>query len=53
MIDEASGRRYETCAACGEVWNVATVQEVPDDGYVCPKCLMREKQARLSERRTP
>lgn len=46
MIDEASGRRYEDCAMCGERWNVATVQQVPDDGYLCPKCLMKEKARR-------
>ena len=43
MIDERTGRRYETCALCGVVWNVAIVAEVPEDGYLCPTCRLKER----------
>ena len=35
---EAAERRYARCRCCGERWNIARGQRIPEDGYLCPRC---------------
>ena len=50
MIDEKTGRRYETCALCGLAWNVAKPMKLPDDGvYLCPVCEYKERKRRTKK----
>lgn len=37
-------RRYETCIACGQTWNVSTLAKIPWYGYVCPRCRSRKEK---------
>lgn len=32
-------RRYETCAGCGEEWNVS--RRAREGWYICPRCAYR------------
>lgn len=37
-----SDRRYETCAGCGEVYNVSIY--APKGRYLCPVCRAQKKK---------
>lgn len=39
------GARYETCRECKREWNISRYQEIPLDGYLCPRCLGKYRGA--------
>lgn len=40
--------RHEKCRKCGKVWNVSVYTEVPEIGYLCPTCELKELLQRRS-----
>ena len=44
--------RYETCAGCGQKWNVSAQAKIPRSGYICPRCRNAERRGE-PERRKP
>ena len=39
------GLRYEVCRECGLEWNVAKTAELPETGYICPRCRYKNRGA--------
>ena len=37
--EQEESRRYETCAGCGEEWNVSRMAR--EGWYICPRCAYR------------
>ena len=37
--EQKESRRYETCAGCGEEWNVSRMAR--EGWYICPRCAYR------------
>lgn len=31
-------KRYATCIACSERWNISAAAVIPERGYICPPC---------------
>jgi hypothetical protein len=42
------GARYEVCRECGLDWNIAKTAELPEAGYICPRCRYKNRKAKTN-----
>lgn len=45
--------RNKRCIYCGRSWGISVLQDIPDEGYECPRCAGKRKRAQQRQLQGP